>query len=188
MRIIAGSAKGRRLVAPRGDRVRPTTDRVKEALFSSLQTRLHTAAVLDLFAGSGALGLEAVSRGATHAVLVERWPKALQAIATNLEATGLHDRVTVVAGEIPRTLTDVSGPFDIVLADPPYEMGGDALTSVLAAVVPLLSDDAVVVVERNRRDGPVTWPDGVVPQRSRQYGDTTLHVATVAPPAVQGDQ
>jgi 16S rRNA (guanine966-N2)-methyltransferase len=187
MRIIAGTAKGRRLVAPSGKGVRPTTDRVKEALFSSLQPRLHGAIVLDLYAGSGALGLEAVSRGARHAVLVERWSRALQAIATNIEATGFGDRVTTVADDVDRAVATLSGPFDVVLADPPYDLDDDALAEVLGAVVPLLAEGAVVVVERAGRDGPVPWPAGLRGERSRRYGDTTLHVATVEHPVVQED-
>lgn len=187
MRIIAGIAKGRRLVAPRGQRVRPTSDRVKEAMFSMLQPRLRDAAVLDLFAGSGALALEAVSRGARHAVLVERWGKALQAIAANVDTAGFSDRVTVVADDVERVLTTLQGPFEVVLADPPYDLADHALTEVLAAVVPLLADDAVVVVERADRDGPVTWPQGLHADRARRYGDTTLHVATVAAVATEGD-
>lgn len=187
MRIIAGIAKGRRLVAPSGKGVRPTTDRVKEALFSSLQPRLHGAVVLDLYAGSGALGLEAVSRGARHAVLVERWPRALQAIGANIEAAGFGDMVTVVADDVERAVTTLSGPFDIVLADPPYDLPDDTLADVLGGIAPLLADDAVVVVERDGRSGPVPWPVGLRGERSRRYGDTTLHVATVEPPVVEKD-
>ena len=187
MRIIAGIARGRRLVAPSGKGVRPTTDRVKEALFSSLQPRLHGAVVLDLYAGSGALGLEAVSRGARRAVLVERWSRALQAIATNVEATGFPDRVTIIADDVEHAVTSLTGPFDLVLADPPYDLPDAALTAVLGAVVPLLADDAVVVVERDGRSGPVHWPTGLRGDRSRRYGDTTLHVATVEAPVVEKD-
>lgn len=179
MRIVAGIARGRRLVAPRGGRVRPTTDRVKEALFSSLQPRLHGAAVLDLYAGSGALGLEAASRGAARVVIVERWTKALQAIAANVEATGLGDRVTVVADDVGKALGGLAGPFDVVVADPPYDLDDATLSAVLAALVPLLSDEATVVVERATRAGEVTWPVGLVADRVRHYGDTALHVATV---------
>lgn len=187
MRIIAGIAKGRRLVAPSGKGVRPTTDRVKEALFSSLQPRLHGAVVLDLYAGSGALGLEAVSRGARQAVLVERWTRALQAIAANVEATGFGDRVTVVSDDVDRAMATLAGPFDVVLADPPYDLADDALAGVLGAVAPLLADDAVVVVERHGRSGPVPWPAGLRRERSRRYGDTTLHVATVEHPVLRED-
>lgn len=185
MRIIAGIAKGRRLVAPRGSRVRPTTDRVKEALFSMLQPRLHGAAVLDLFAGSGALGLEALSRGASSAVLVERWGKALEAIAVNVDATGFDDRVTVLAQDVGHALASVTGPFDVVVADPPYDLADVDLSQVLVAVVPLLAEDAVVIVERAHRDGPVTWPAGLEADRVRRYGDTALHVATVEHPDAQ---
>ena len=134
MRVIAGTAGGRRLVAPKGDRTRPTADRVREALFSSLQPRLAGARVLDLFAGSGALAVEALSRGADHAVLVERARPALAAIDRNLAIADVADRAEVVAGELPGVLERVTGTFDVVLLDPPYALDRDVLARVLAGV------------------------------------------------------
>src|SRR5680860_1409851 len=121
MRVVAGAAKGRRLVAPKGDDVRPTADRAKEALFASLQPLLAGARVLDLFAGSGALGLEALSRGAATVTFVERDRRALEAIAGNIAAVGLSG-AEVVAHPVTRALgMELPGaPFDLVLADPPY--------------------------------------------------------------------
>lgn len=182
MRIVAGLAKGRRLAAPPGDDVRPTADRVREALFSSLQPRLLDARVLDLYAGSGALGLEAASRGAAHVVLVERDRRALEVLRDNVAAVGLAG-VEVVAGEVTAVLTGrggqhlAGGAFDVVLADPPYAAAAADLAAMLAALVPHLAADAEVVLERARRDPPPDWPEGFEPREPRRYGAATLHRA-----------
>lgn len=185
MRVIAGTAGGRRLVVPHGDEVRPTPDRVREAVFSSLQPHLPGARVLDLFAGSGALAIEALSRGAAHAVLVERARPALAAIATNLQAAGVGDRATVVSGDLPGALAGVTGRFDVVLADPPYGLDRGTLGDVLARVVPLMSGAAQVRLEQATRAEPPPWPAGLLPGRVRRYGETTIHEA--APAATKGD-
>lgn len=178
MRIIAGLAKGRRISAPPGQDVRPTADRVREALFSSLQPRLPGARVLDLYAGSGALGLEAVSRGAAHATLVERDRRTLAVLTANVEAVGLpgvvvlaHDVASVLAGTVP------GAPFDLVFADPPYQTPGAELDRVLAALLVHLAPGATVVVERARRDAAPVWPAGLVAGEPRAYGATVLHRA-----------
>lgn len=181
MRVIAGTAGGRRLVAPKGDRTRPTADRVREALFSSLQPRLPGARVLDLFAGSGALAIEALSRGAAHATLVERARPALAAIRSNLDTAGVADRATVVASELPGALTKVEGPFDLVLLDPPYALAEHVLADVLAALPGLCAPDVAIRLERATRAGAPPWPDGVRPGRVRRYGDTTIHEASLDP-------
>ena len=180
-RIVAGAAKGRRLKVPRGDKVRPTTDRVKEAVFSSLQSRLVGAVVLDLYAGSGGLGLEAASRGAARVVMVERDRRALEALRRNVDTVGLST-VVVVAGDVERVVAQAHGEsfgrlFDIVLADPPYDLDADTLAEVLSSTVPLIGPDGVVVVERSTRSGPLDWPEGLVAEASRRYGDTTVHRA-----------
>jgi len=177
VRVIAGTAGGRRLVAPAGRDVRPTTDRVKEAWFSSLAPALRGAAVLDLFAGSGALGIEAASRGASRVVCVERDRRALAALQENVEVTGLD--VEVVAGWLPDALAGVLGPFDVVVADPPYDLPGDVLDAVLAALVPLLAPGAQVWLEADRRRDPPAWPAPLGHDRTRRYGDTALHRAVV---------
>jgi len=180
-RIVAGTAKGRRLQVPRGDHVRPTTDRVKEAIFSSLQPWLVSAVVLDLYAGSGGLGLEAASRGAARVVMVERDRRALDALRRNVATVGLST-VVVVAGDVEQVVAQAQGdafdrPFDIVLADPPYNLGGDTVAALLSSTLPLISADGIVVVERSTRSGPLTWPEGLVSEASRRYGDTTVHRA-----------
>lgn len=179
MRVIAGIAKGRRLTAPAGDRTRPTSDRVKEALFSSLMPRLPGARVLDLFAGSGALGIEALSRGADHVTFVERAGRALAALRQNLEVTGLVGGADVVTRDVRAALEqgEVAGPFDVVLADPPYAIDRGELRELLALLVPHLADDAIVVLELATRGDEPLWPAGMLAERARRYGDTTLYEA-----------
>lgn len=166
-RIIAGIAGGRRLRTPAGSRTRPTTDRVREAMFSSLDD-LTGARVLDLYAGSGALGLEALSRGAEAATFVEKDGAVAAVVRQNLRALSLPGgRVVVAAVE-----TFLSGPserYDVIFADPPYATAVDA---VLAALPRWL--DGTLVLERSARDAPPDWPSGLVPQRARVYGETTL--------------
>jgi 16S rRNA (guanine966-N2)-methyltransferase len=170
-RIIAGTAGGRRLVVPSGTSTRPTSDRAREGLFSSLQslTDLEGAAVLDLYAGSGALGLEAVSRGAAGATLVEDDPRALAAIRSNVDALGLP--ATVVDDDVTRFLGRAPSPYDVVVMDPPYDVDVDP---VLASLLPWVAEDGVVVVERRTRGGSPTAPAGLREERSRRYGEATL--------------
>lgn len=182
MRVIAGEAGGRRLVAPRGERTRPTADRVKEALFSSLAPRLAGASVIDLYAGSGALAIEALSRGADHATLVEKARPALDSIRDNLAATGLADRAEVVTADVTTALAGqpAGAPFSLALLDPPYAIDAATLTAVLAALARHLDPDALVVVEASRHGAPVIWPPSLRAERERGYGDTVLHTAVLA--------
>ena len=168
-RIIAGSHRGRRLQVPPGAGTRPTSDRAREGLFSSLQslTDLEGAEVLDLYAGSGALGLEAVSRGAAGATLVEEDPIALRVIRQNVEETGLA--ATVVDADVSLFLSRPVTPYPLVLADPPYATELD-----LDAVLPWLAEDGVLVLERATRGPAPEPPDGLEEVRSRRYGEATL--------------
>jgi 16S rRNA (guanine966-N2)-methyltransferase len=182
MRIVAGIAKGRRLQAPPGDDVRPTADRVREALFSSLQPLLVDACVVDLYAGSGALGLEAASRGAARVVLVERDRRTLEVLRRNVAAVDLPgievvagDVAAVLAGRGGRTLPD--GPFDLALADPPYATPAAEVDAMLVALVAHLAAGAEVVVERARQDPAPAWPEGFAVREPRRYGAATLHRA-----------
>lgn len=179
MRVIAGTAKGRRLSAPPGRATRPTSDRVKEALFSSLQPRLPGARVLDLYAGSGALGIEALSRGAAQATFVERDARTVRVLEENLALTDCVGRATVLARDVLTVLRTrpVEPTFDLVLADPPYAIDRGELASVLGALVDHLVPGALVVVELATRGGPPAWPDGLIEARARRYGDTTLYTA-----------
>lgn len=166
-RIIAGTHRGRQLAVPPGAVTRPTSDRAREGMFSSLQSLLDLegAAVLNLYAGSGALGLEALSRGAASATLVESDERVLAVLRRNTETLGLP--AVVVGLEVERFLAGTPEPYDLVLLDPPYELEID-----LAALVPWAAD--VVVVERRSRGPQLTWPAGLEAVRSRRYGEATL--------------
>ena len=154
MRIISGSARGRRLIAPEGMDVRPTTDKVKESLFSIIQFELADAAVLDLFAGTGQLGLEALSRGAASAVFVDASGKSLATVKKNVELCGFTDRARLVSGDSLAWLNRREGTYDIVFLDPPYHKG--LCDKALALLPPLLSDRAVVICETQ---GDETLPE-----------------------------
>ena len=172
-RIIGGVAGGRRLSMPKGQATRPTSDRVREGLFSSLGGDLSGRAFLDLYAGSGAVGLEAASRGATTVVLVERDPRAVAVLRANAAAVALPT-VVVRAESVSRFLAEpVPTVFDVVFLDPPY---ADPVTDVLSRLVDggWLAPEGLVVVERASRDGEPEWPPGLVADRSRRYGDSTL--------------
>jgi 16S rRNA (guanine966-N2)-methyltransferase len=180
-RIIAGAAKGRRLVTPPGPETRPTSDRVREALFSMLEARgaVDGARVLDLFAGSGALGFEAASRGAASVTLVDDARPAVTAARRNADTLRELGRVEVVQAPALRYLQRPGPPLDLVLLDPPYALAEDELTELLAALAASgrLADDALVVVERGSRSPMPRWPDGLVPERDRRYGETVLWTA-----------
>lgn len=178
MRVIAGAARGRALAAPRGLNTRPTPDRVKEALFSILGAAVNDATVLDLFAGTGALGLEALSRGASRAVFVERDRRALKALSQNIAAVA-PDRVEVLAIPAERALELLSRrgtQFDLVFLDPPYDL--QLLPSTLATLAsrPLLHEDAVVVCEHAGRAPPPVPPLGWSALQSRRYGDVAITI------------
>ncbi|WP_184846982.1 16S rRNA (guanine(966)-N(2))-methyltransferase RsmD [Allocatelliglobosispora scoriae] len=179
-RIVAGRFGGRRLIAPPGQLTRPTADRVREALFSALEAQVGLLDVrfVDLFAGSGAVGLEALSRGAAHSLLVESDAKAARAIRDNIERIGAKGHALLVNAKVSTTLAGgPSGdPYDIVFADPPYSLGEDELAEMLSALVDRgwLAPDAVLVIERASRSPEPRWVQGVTGERQRRYGETTL--------------
>jgi len=170
VRIVAGLAKGRPIAAPQGRDTRPTSDRAREGLFSTLATLvdLDGARVLDLYAGSGAVGLEALSRGAAHAILVESDLKAAAVIRRNAEAVGLPG-ARVVVDRVERFLASDKGTYDVAFLDPPYDTSDDIVARVLTAI---RAD--VLVVERSSRSPEPAWPEGVEGVRDRRYGDGTL--------------
>jgi 16S rRNA (guanine966-N2)-methyltransferase len=178
MRVVAGSARGRRLEAPPGDQTRPTTDRVREAIFNALWSRglVEDAHVLDLFAGSGALGIEALSRGAAHATFVDDDPRARRAVERNLAACGLGDRATVVADRAERFLTRSSVRFEVAFCDPPYayDRWGELLGDLPSDVVVIEAGDEVVL------------PDGWELVRSSRYGTTWVGFAQRGNPETAG--
>ncbi|WP_394552408.1 RsmD family RNA methyltransferase [Agromyces sp. MMS24-JH15] len=186
-RIIAGFAGSLPLRVPRSG-TRPTSDRVREAVFSALEARDAVAGsrVLDLYAGSGALGLEAASRGATDVVLVERAKPAADVCRANADAVrrAAHGRppaVRVVVKAVAAHLESWTGTADIVFIDPPYDLPEADLARDLALLAPRLADDAIVVVERSSRSPEPTWPAGIEPDRRRDYGETTLWWASALP-------
>jgi 16S rRNA (guanine966-N2)-methyltransferase len=202
-RVIAGEAGGRRLAVPGGRDTRPTSDRAREGLFATIASMLGSldgARVLDLYAGSGAVGLEALSRGAEHVLLVEHGARAARVIRENIEAIGLPgavltaDRVerVLARGPAPARAQDApagaqdapdeaqddteGGRYDVVFADPPYALADAAVSQVLSLLAGQgwLAPGALVIVERATRSGPVNWPDGFVPDRARRYGEATF--------------
>jgi 16S rRNA (guanine966-N2)-methyltransferase len=176
-RIVAGTAGGQRLTVPPYG-VRPTSDRVREALFSLLESRgvLEDAVVLDLYAGSGALGLEALSRGAMTATLVELDPRVCGAIKTNASTTNLRGAL-VRRASVTTFLKRPTDVVDLVFVDPPYADTSDEVDTVLAALPGWLAPGALVVVERDTRTRTPAWPDALTPEEPRVYGETTLHLA-----------
>jgi 16S rRNA (guanine966-N2)-methyltransferase len=174
MRVIAGSAKGRTLDAPRGGATRPATDRIRETLFAILEPVIDEARVLDLFAGVGTLGIEALSRGAVRATFVERSAEALKALRRNITATGFADRAEVIAANVLGFLESIAGPYDVVFCDPPF-----ADVAILEATLAhprlagALAPEAYVVARVLKKHQP-TLPDGVRVLRAKEIGQETL--------------
>ena len=180
-RIVAGSAKGRTLAVPKSG-TRPTSERVREALFSRLDHMnvLEGATVLDLFAGTGALGLEALSRGAARATLVEKASAAARVASANVRATGLPARV--VTADVRAYLGARSGEAlteenDLVFIDPPYDIPEGDMTTVLSALAPWVGPDSLIVVERSIRAPAPTWPPFLVLEDTRAWGETVAYFA-----------
>jgi 16S rRNA (guanine966-N2)-methyltransferase len=171
MRVVAGSAGGRPLRAPEGRETRPTSDRVREAVFNALGSldAIEGAVVADLYAGSGALGIEALSRGADRATFVEAAPAARAVIEANLETTGFEDRATVVARDVLDHLRSTTDRYDLVLADPPYAF--DRWPELAAAALARLTDDGILVAES---DQVPDLGDAGALLRSKRYGGTVV--------------
>ncbi|MER6182756.1 16S rRNA (guanine(966)-N(2))-methyltransferase RsmD [Streptomyces sp. NPDC001652] len=181
-RVIAGAAGGRRLAVPPGNGTRPTSDRAREGLFSTWQSLLggrplDGERVLDLFAGSGAVGLEALSRGAGHTLLVEADARAARTIRENVKSLGLPG-AEVRAGKAEQIVQTPAppDPYDIVFLDPPYAVSDDDLREILLTLRTQgwLTAEALVTVERSTRGGEFHWPDGFEALRSRRYGEGTF--------------
>jgi 16S rRNA (guanine966-N2)-methyltransferase len=200
-RIIAGSRGGRRIAMPAGDKTRPTTDRVREALFSAIaawagaadapaEASLAGLAFADLYAGSGAVGLEAASRGAQPVLLVEGNKRTALVSERNVGELGLPARVRALRVE-QLVAQPAPQPFDVVFLDPPYDVASSAVEKVLTALAEhgWLVADALVVVERSRRSVDFAWPAVVAETWSRGYGETVLHFGscTAASPAAAAD-
>jgi 16S rRNA (guanine966-N2)-methyltransferase len=175
MRIVAGEFRGRRLHVPKGEQIRPTTDRVREAIFSMIAPHIAEARVLDLFAGTGAMGLEALSRGAATAVFVDQRTEAVRLIGSNIEMCGVRERVRIVQGPVERAirrLAEAGGGYDLIFMDPPYGMG--YVERTLPHLGAIAVEDALLVAEHHVKD---ILPDRVgewVRSRERRYGDTVV--------------
>ena len=172
VRVSGGELRGFQLAEPGGARLRPTSALVREAVFNVLGGRVEGAAALDLFAGTGALGIEALSRGAARAVFVENHRGAARAIVQSLARAGLAERGTVVRGALPGALASLEGTFDLIFLDPPYDSERAAPT--LAGAAPLLAAGGAVVHEHRSRYNPPERPPGLALVERRVYGDTAV--------------
>jgi 16S rRNA (guanine966-N2)-methyltransferase len=186
-RVIAGEAGGSRLAVPAGRDTRPTSDRAREGLFATIASMMGSLAgtrMLDLYAGSGAVGLEALSRGAGHVLLVESGARAGRVIRANIEAIGLPgaevvtDRVERVLARGPDS-SAIQDRYDVVFADPPYAQPDQEVSGMLETLAgrDWLAPGALVIVERATRSGPVSWPAGFTADRARRYGEATFWYA-----------
>ncbi|MBI4246909.1 MAG: 16S rRNA (guanine(966)-N(2))-methyltransferase RsmD [Candidatus Rokubacteria bacterium] len=177
MRIIAGELKGRRLVAPRGERTRPTADQVRLALMDTLAPVLPGARLLDLFAGAGGVGLEALSRGAAHVTFVERDPRALAALRDNVATLGLESRARVLALEARRAVERLAGDgerFNLVFLDPPYESELTTTTLTALGAGRVTAPGAIVVAQHFTKRAPAAEIGALRAYRTRRFGETTL--------------
>lgn len=173
VRIAGGTAKGMPLVEPRGVRLRPTSGLVREAVFNILGDRIDAARVLDLYAGTGALGIEALSRGASHATFVEGEAGCVQAILQSLSRAGFAATGTVIRGRLPAAIAKLeSGAFDIIFLDPPYN--DESAEATLMALPRLLAPGGLVVYEHGSRYNPPERPAGLLMSERRVYGDSAV--------------
>ena len=171
MRVIAGRYKGRRLKAPTWDGLRPTSDKLRETLFNILAPRIEGARVLDGFAGTGAVGIEALSRGAAEITFVEKDPRAVALIEANLAACGIEADYNIRRGEVLAALRDAGATFDVILLDPPYDL--HPVSPTLEAAAARLSAEGLLVLERATRREPDV-PPILVRVRDVKSGDSTL--------------
>jgi 16S rRNA (guanine(966)-N(2))-methyltransferase RsmD len=180
MRVVAGSVKGHHLRAPKGTDTRPTSDRVREALFSILAPDVEDRSVLDLFAGTGALGIEALSRGASRAVFVERRPPACAVIRANLKHTRLEDRARLLCMPAERAVEHLDGVFGLVLLDPPYAYPNLHGIMTMIGGARVVGNDTIVVFEHTPRFAVQERYGQLALQRQKVYGDTALSIYSVS--------
>ena len=173
LRIIAGSLKGRKLSTPTWDGLRPTSDKLRETLFNVVAARVGEARVLDGFAGTGAVGIEALSRGAAHVTLVESDPRAVRLIERNLEHCAVTDRYAIIRARFADAARRLQpGSFELVFLDPPY--GPDVLVSSLETASPLVAPGGLLILEHARRDGAPAGAGSLVKTRDIMSGDSAL--------------
>jgi 16S rRNA (guanine(966)-N(2))-methyltransferase RsmD len=191
MRVVAGELRGRRIHSAPGRETRPTSDRARAGLFDWLGPRTDDARVLDLFAGTGALGIEALSRGAREAVFVERARAALRVLRRNLEELDLEARARVVEADLGRGLGPLAralGAFGLVLADPPYEGGWQGRLLRDPGLPSLVEPDGVLVIERSARARPEAPPPPLRLRDTKRYGETAFDWwEFAAEPATSGE-
>ncbi len=172
LRVTGGTARGVPLAEPRGVRLRPSSGMVREAIFNILAEQVSNARVLDLYAGTGALGIEALSRGAGHATFIEAEAASCQAILQSLARTGLAERGSVLRGRLPAALRTLEGRFNLVFLDPPYH--DESAPEVLSLLAERLLEGAVVVYEHGSKYNPPERPKGLVLSERRVYGDSAI--------------
>jgi len=174
LRVIAGEFKSRRLRTPTWEGLRPTSDKLRETLFNVIAARVPGARVLDLYAGTGAVGIEALSRGASHVTFVDSDARALKLVRENLGHCGVSDRYAIIRLRLPEGTPQLSpaGPFDLVFLDPPY--GEPDLTRSIAAAAHLMAPDGLMVVEHARRRSAPPAVDGMHRTRDLIAGDSGL--------------
>ena len=173
MRVVAGSLKGRRLDSPKWDGLRPTSDKLRETLFNVLAPRIRDARVLDGYAGTGAVGIEALSRGAAHVTFVERDPRAAGLIEANLKRCGVSDRYAIIRARFAGTERPPgAGAFDVIFLDPPY--GAADLSAALDAAEPLVAEGTLLVVEHAKRDAAPESKGVLIRTRLLTSGDSAL--------------
>jgi 16S rRNA (guanine966-N2)-methyltransferase len=184
VRVIAGDLKGRRLKSPVWPGLRPTSDRLRETLFDILSDRVRGARVLDGYAGTGALGIEALSRGARAATFVESDRRAAALIAENAAHCGIADQCVIIRGSLDRALASLreGEPFDIVLLDPPYALG-DEPDAILASVAGVIAPDGILVLEHSRRGAPPDTSGSLIRTRTVVAGDSALSWYRLRQPA-----
>ncbi|MBI2219087.1 MAG: 16S rRNA (guanine(966)-N(2))-methyltransferase RsmD [Candidatus Rokubacteria bacterium] len=186
MRVIAGALKGRRLATPRGPHTRPTADQVRIAVMDALAPWLPGARVLDLFAGAGGVGLEALSRGAAHVTFVERDARAIAALRQNVEALGVAGQVRVVRGDVDREIGRLAAAgerFAVVFLDPPYEAGLTETTLLRLAGAAAIPPGAIVVAQHFTKQAPAETIGRLRAFRTRRFGETTLTFYRAEAPA-----
>ena len=181
MRIISGTSKGRKLATPKSQSIRPTSDRVKESIFNILGEEVEGKLVLDLFAGTGNLGIEALSRGAKKAIFVEKGRKALQLIQRNITQIGLEGRVEIIPRDANRAIGILKGKgeiFDLIFMDPPYEKGLVKRTLIKLNSHPIYHMDSILIMEHDRREPLPALLEGWNLVRERRLGDTVISFLT----------
>ncbi|MCR5305782.1 MAG: 16S rRNA (guanine(966)-N(2))-methyltransferase RsmD [Oscillospiraceae bacterium] len=186
MRVITGSARGRKLLTPEGLDTRPTTDKVKEAICSALQFEFSSAAVLDLFAGSGQMGIEALSRGARSAVLTDRNPRAVRCITENVKACGFSDIAAVYQTDAAAFLQRTVDRFDIAFLDPPYHKG--FLPEILPMLAPKMSKNGIIVCEH---EPELKLPEQILEfhlQKQKKYGKITVSIYRIPETEAEGSE